>query len=31
LARTEVYSDPSAALVRMLKRGMVKPEDLVQG
>lgn len=28
LARTEIYSDPSAAMVQMLKRGMLKPEHL---
>ncbi|KAK3110986.1 hypothetical protein LTR53_014188 [Teratosphaeriaceae sp. CCFEE 6253] len=30
LARTEIYSDPSAALVQMLKRGMLTPEQLMQ-
>ena len=29
LASTEIYSDPSAALVQMLKRGMLKPEQLM--
>ncbi|KAK5685444.1 hypothetical protein LTS10_003522 [Elasticomyces elasticus] len=29
LARTEIFSDPSAALVQMLKRGMLKPEQLM--
>lgn len=30
LARSEIFSDPSAALVAMLKRGMLKPEQLTQ-
>ncbi|KAK4502982.1 hypothetical protein PRZ48_006409 [Zasmidium cellare] len=29
LARTEIFSDPSQAMVLMLKRGMIKSEDLV--
>jgi len=29
LARTEIYSDPSAAMVKMLQRGMLKPEQLM--
>lgn len=29
LARTEIFSDPSQALVEMLKRGMIKAEDLL--
>ena len=30
LAKTEIYGDPSAAVVQMLKRGMMKPEQLLQ-
>ncbi|KAK0342825.1 hypothetical protein LTR91_023173 [Friedmanniomyces endolithicus] len=30
LASTEIFSDPSAAMVQMLKRGMLKPEQLMQ-
>lgn len=30
LARTEIYGDPSAALIQMIKRGMLKPEQLAQ-
>lgn len=29
LVRTEIFSDPSQAMVYMLKRGMIKPEDLL--
>jgi len=29
LARSEIYSDPSAAMVFMLERGMLKPEQLM--
>ena len=29
LVRTEIYSDPSKAMVQMLKRGMLKPEQLM--
>ncbi|KAK4961937.1 hypothetical protein LTR10_002430 [Elasticomyces elasticus] len=29
LARTDIFSDPSTALVQMLKRGMLKPEQLM--
>ncbi|WPH03253.1 Hypothetical protein R9X50_00613000 [Acrodontium crateriforme] len=28
ISRTEIYSDPSAAMVIMMHRGMLKPEDL---
>lgn len=30
LNKTAIYSDPSAAMVTMLKRGMMKPEDLLK-
>ncbi|GIZ44971.1 hypothetical protein CKM354_000815500 [Cercospora kikuchii] len=30
ISRTEISSDPSAALVAMLKTGMLKPEDLMK-
>ena len=30
LAKTEIYGDPSAALIQMLKRVMLKPEQLLQ-
>lgn len=30
ICRTEIFSDPSAALVAMLKSGMLKPEDLMK-
>ena len=29
LRRTSIFTDPSAALVQMLKRGMLKPEQLM--
>lgn len=29
LAKTEIYSDPSAAIVKMLKRGMITGEQLM--
>ena len=29
LQKTEVYGDPRAAMVAMLKRGMLKPEQLM--
>lgn len=30
LKRTEIFSDPSQALVYMLKRGMLKADDLMK-
>lgn len=30
LSRTAIYNDPTAAVVGMLKRGMMKPEDLMK-
>lgn len=30
VSRTEIYSDPSAAMVGMLKTGMLKAEDLMK-
>jgi hypothetical protein len=30
LSRTAIFSDPTAAVVGMLKRGMMKPEDLLK-
>ncbi|KAM3416201.1 hypothetical protein BST61_g7807 [Cercospora zeina] len=30
VSRTEIFSDPSAAIVAMLKTGMMKPKDLMK-
>ena len=30
LGSTEIFADPTAAMVTMLKRGMLKPEDLLK-
>jgi hypothetical protein len=30
LSKTAIYGDPTAAMVGMLKRGMLKPEDLMK-
>lgn len=30
LSRTAIFNDPTAAMVGMLKRGMMKPEDLMK-
>lgn len=30
LSKTAIYANPTAAMVTMMKRGMMKPEDLVK-